>query len=124
MPVGSSTTKPRERIHVQLEKIQQNKTMSNKEKAMAILAIPQEDVIWTDNQYQLPFARRWAYNELNGNNKSLMDYISEHYHKFKQSSKGKQLADYLQNAKNQGYRFMSNLYKSVVGNDNQPQAKL
>ena len=93
MPITSTTSKPRERVYVQLRRIREDSTLTNREKALAILKIPDSDVVWADNKNELPFARRWAYDELNGNNKSLAESLYEYYQEFKQSSTWKNIKE-------------------------------
>ena len=87
-------SKPKERVYIQLKRIRENNSLTNKQKAQAILSIKQEDVVWSDDNMELPLARRWAIDELNGNNKNFIDLASVWYHDFKESSAGKTLTEW------------------------------
>lgn len=115
MPITLTPSKPRERVYIQLRRIKENKTLTNREKALAILKIPDSDVVWTDNKNELPLARRWARDELNGNNKSLAESLYEYYQEFKQSSTWKNIKEEWNDLKNESKSFFSDLYKNIIG---------
>ena len=93
--ISSGTSLHHKRVYVQIREIKgEDKIISSRKEAMAILAIPNSDVVFTDNPMELPLAKREAMYYLEHGNSNLATDLVKVYNWVRQTPFGNAIAGY------------------------------